>query len=326
MLSQTVHATQKLTPQTAFTRTELLVVIFGLLVCGAVLLLLQTARQAARARRLQCLNNMKQLMSAVSFYTHDNDDFFPPNPDDGNTHPGYNWCPGQAGRGAAEEFDTRILGDPSRCLIAPYLRSNVSVFRCTMDTRRRKYTGTNTGPVVYAARTISMNGAVGTVDPAFSLEGSGHSGKPKLSVNAPWLNNAHTHRRNRPWRTYGKTTEIIAPVPSSLFVLAEEDPDSVNDACFSFGMQSPVWFDLPGGQHEKSGLLAFADGHAEVHRWMDARTIPKSHLQLKLLPPRITLERQILNPIPVPESPDWLWLSTHTSAKATTDQKGTPQH
>lgn len=223
-------------------------------------------------------------MSAVSFYTQDNDDFFPPNPDDGNIRPGHNRCPGQAGRGAPQEFDTHILCDTNLCLIAPYLRSNVSVFRCTMDTRRRKYSGTNTGPVVYAARTISMNGAVGTEDPAFSSAGSGHSGKPKLSVNGPWLNNAHSHLRNRPWRTYGKMAEIVAPVPSSLFVVLEEDPDSINDACFSFGMESPVWFDLPGALHEKSGLFAFTDGHAETHRWVDARTLLKSHLRVRLLP------------------------------------------
>jgi hypothetical protein len=53
-----------------------------------------------------------------------------------------------------------------------------------------------------------MNAAVGTVDPAFSSGGSGHSGKPTLSVDGPWLDNKHSHRRNSPWRTYGRTAEI----------------------------------------------------------------------------------------------------------------------
>lgn len=314
--------------RSGFTRTELLVVVSMLLLFVAVSLILRSSNQTSKARRLQCVANLRQVMNAITLYTRDNSDFFPPNPDDGTTQPGYNWCPGQAGRLGPQEFDTNILMNGTVCLVAPYLRSNASVFRCTMDPRKRKVPQAMPlfGPFTRSARTISMNGAVGTVDQAFSAMGSGHSGKPNLSVNAPWLNGLHTNRRNRPWRTYGKTTEITAPTPSNLFVLLEEDPDSINDACFSFSMESPTWLDVPGSLHEKSGLFAFADGHTELHRWVDARTLPKSHFQVKLLPPHISIERESMTFAPLPGSADWEWLSTHTSARATADQKGMPQH
>jgi len=34
------------------------------------------------------------MMMAMTLYTGENNDFFPPNPDDGNTVPGHNWCGG----------------------------------------------------------------------------------------------------------------------------------------------------------------------------------------------------------------------------------------
>ncbi|MGO8925933.1 MAG: hypothetical protein ACLQU3_03415 [Limisphaerales bacterium] len=310
----------------AFTRMEL---SFLVLVLLAVLLVMLTAVEGAKARRVRCMDNLSGIMQALSLYTQDNQDFFPPNPDDGNTIAGYNWCPGQAGPGAEQEFDTNILANGSLCLVAPYLRSNVSCFRCTMDPRKGIYQGTRTVPMkmnvpsmfvnpshaVPSARTISMNAAVGTVDPAFSSVGSGHSGKPTLSVNGPWLDNTHSHRRNSPWRTYGRTAEIIAPTPANLFVLIEEDPNSVNDASFSFGMNLAAWIDRPGALHENAGALAFADGHAEVHRWVDPRTIVRRRLSVKFLPPSITLEPPMVYAEAVPTSADWLWLSQHTSAK-----------
>jgi prepilin-type processing-associated H-X9-DG protein len=31
---------------------------------------------------------------------------------------------------------------------------------------------------------------------------------------------------------------------------------------------------FPGSFHNGAGGLTFADGHAEVHRWLDPRTVP----------------------------------------------------
>src|SRR5262245_56742558 len=96
---------------------ELLVVIvlLGLL---AVFLFPAFARTGSNTHALQCLNNLRQLMAATLMYTHENHDLFPPNPDNGITTPGYTWCPGQAGVNASQEFNSDVLKDPARSLLA----------------------------------------------------------------------------------------------------------------------------------------------------------------------------------------------------------------
>jgi prepilin-type N-terminal cleavage/methylation domain-containing protein/prepilin-type processing-associated H-X9-DG protein len=91
-----------------FTLLELLVVIaiIGIL---AALLLPTLSRAKQKGQGVYCLNNGKQMMTAITMYAAENSDFFPPNPDDGNTIPGYNWCSGQAGIGGSAEFNPDIL-------------------------------------------------------------------------------------------------------------------------------------------------------------------------------------------------------------------------
>jgi hypothetical protein len=305
----------------AATRTEVVVIVVVALALAGLLLALGATVSRTRSQRVRCLSNLRQVMGALSLYTHDNQDLFPPNPDDSNMFPGYNWCPGDAGIAGSEQFNPDILAQGRYCLVASYLQSNAHVFHCTLDWRTGSYRGSNPakkGTLVPSARTISMNGAVGTVDPLYSSSGGGHSGKPTLSVNGPWLSGAHDHRRTSPWRTYGKTSEIVAPIPAKLFVLTEENPYSLNDASFSVGMNSAVWIDWPGTLHERRGVLAFADGHAECHEWVDPRTVTRSHLGVRPWPPSVSLSSlENASPgTPVPNSPDWLWLSARTSAKA----------
>src|SRR5208283_521016 len=79
-----------------FTLLELLVVIaiIGIL---AALLFPALSRSKQKTQQVYCLNNGRQMMTAVMGYVADSKDFFPPNPDDGNTIPGHNWCSGNAG-------------------------------------------------------------------------------------------------------------------------------------------------------------------------------------------------------------------------------------
>src|SRR5262245_5192339 len=151
-----------------FTLIELLVVI-AIIAILAAMLLPALAKTKTKAQGIFCMNNTHQLMLSMIQYTHDYTDFLPPNYDDGNTTPYYNWVGGQAGIGGGNEYDPNILKDPTRSLLAPYQGGNVTMYRCPADNRNPGLPNGQSaadpalkGTKIPNSRSVAMSQAVGT--------------------------------------------------------------------------------------------------------------------------------------------------------------------
>ena len=73
------------------------------------------------------------------------------------------------------------------------------------------------------------------------------------------------------WYVAIKSTDIHLPGPSSCWVIMDEHPDSIDDALMYTANYSVSEFtELPGNQHGGACGLVYADGHAEIHKWVDA--------------------------------------------------------
>ena len=112
------------------------------------------------------------------------------------------------------------------------------------------------------------------------------------------------------WRTYAKENQLLGnPGPSDLWVLLDENPDSIDDAGFAFVMPingnpaSTEWCNYPAKTHGNACCFAFADGHAEVHKWLD----PGDILTTRYAAYVGTTTTSVLN------DPDILWMGARTS-------------
>jgi prepilin-type processing-associated H-X9-DG protein len=293
--------------ESGFNMVELMVVIAttGILV---VLVLPALGFSKARPQAVDCLNNFNQLVKACAMYTGDNHQFYPPNPDDGGTDPGYEWCAGNAEGwtapipspdDSAEAGDQEYLTNPEYNSLAPYLARNPLPFKCPADWRICTYQGQRV-PVV---RSVSANAGVGTADISW-LNGGSHSGIPTMPVGGPWLTGNHNELQTS-YATFGSTSGFKNCSPSEIFIYADEDPLSINDASLQVVAALPEVVDYPSVRHGNAACFSFADGHSELHKW-------KSGLfALSAVPTGIRTAQTAA------ETNDWFWLAWHASRSLT---------
>ena len=246
----------------------------------AGLLLPALGKAKTKAQGIQCLNNLRQLMLAWRLYADDQNDWLVPN----EWYTSYGgWVQGTMDFNPANSDNTNKLKliDPKYAKLAPYSQTP-DLYKCPADR-----SGVKIGGRFYPrVRSVSMNHAQGT------KPGGG-------SVTAQWL----THP---PYRVYNKSGDITDPSPAMLWILVDEHPDVINNGglavqCIDRGPKARI-IDYPASFHNGAGGLSFADGHSEVHRWLDPRT------RLK-----VTYRTQPYN-VASPNNRDVAWLQDRTSA------------
>src|SRR5438270_6516540 len=82
---------------------------------------------------------------------------------------------------------------------------------------------------------------------------------------------------NAPAATFLKRSDLSKVERTEFIVFMDEHPDSLMYSTFTidWGILGSLerWSHLPAARHGGSGVISYTDGHAEIHRWRDARTL-----------------------------------------------------
>ncbi len=237
--------------RTGFTLIELLVVIAIIAILAALLLpALSAAKQ--KARRIGCMNNLRQLSLACKMYADDNHGqlvscwpigwgSYPVNP--------YSWCPGWVSYqnpsnaafdyGPDPQFNCTNVYALHQGAIWSYVKSE-TVYRCPADSR-----GLGGLPVV---RSYSMNSWM-----AGRSYGDPSGTSTFVTPQDDGTLSYHLFRHE---------SQIASP--TQMWTLIDEDGSSINDSLFIVDMsEANRIIDMPSSRHGKSYELGFADGHMD---------------------------------------------------------------
>jgi type II secretory pathway pseudopilin PulG len=283
-----------------------LLVVIAIIAILAALLLPALGKAKLKAQGIQCMNQHRQLMLAHRMYSDDNRDWLLYASSIEDYSSTANWPDQYAWSAAHMDWDpnNRANWDPSVDMqkrpMWPYTGKNAALYRCPGDRSTIMVNGVPKPRII----TMSMNTYVGGFAPCVICS---PPDPPPSGTDGHWPF-AHNYR------IYTKFSDITgSSPPDKIFVFLDMREDTVNWSNFMTDMDgyaplNPAQYsftsDIPGMYHHRAGGFSFADGHSELKRWLDPRTMPP--LQSGNNPVAVSF-------FPSPNNPDVAWLQDHST-------------
>ena len=244
-----------------------LLVVLAVLALLAGLLLPGLVRAKAKAQGLACLNNLRQFQATMVLYAADNNDFVV-----------WNWAYLRRSWVYSRDYFVE-LKEPRGCTNIQWL----------IDPQYAAYADYIRAPSVYKCPGDSTTVVIG---------GRRHA----------WVRSYGATFRQRKMADFDRVfrPDRALQSPSMMIIFGDVHPGYLIGLHYLWA-RPDLFAGFPAYWHNGAGALAFADGHVELHRWLDART-------RRPLVERLAFDSTGTSiTIPSPGNPDARWLYDRAS-------------